>query len=51
MDAALRNERHKEKEAGISVDAQSRKQALKKQDTAAVAISKSKNVNARKLFL
>jgi hypothetical protein len=51
MDQQLRYERKQEKSMGVERNKVERKQALKSRDEAAVAISKSKQTNARKLGL
>lgn len=51
MDQQIRKELKIEKESGVERDKSARKQALKSRDEAAVAISKSKNTNAKKLGL
>lgn len=50
MDEALREERRREKADGGPHDKAVRVQALKQHDVASVAISRSKQANAKKLF-
>lgn len=51
MDDILRETRVKEKAKGVVGDKESRKQELQQNDEAAVAFSKNKAVNTKKLFM